>query len=112
MLQQKTAGPVKLLKELDYQEGGIVSRVLLKESSGSVTAFAFEKGEELSEHTCPYEALIQILEGKAEITIGGVPHLLKSSEMIHLPADVPHAVRAPERFKMLLTMLRTSGDRQ
>ena len=107
MLQDISSGQVSLLEELNYQEDGIVSRVLLKLPSGSVTAFAFESGQEISEHTCPYEALIHVLEGEAEVTIGGVAHQVKSSKVIHLPADVPHAVRAPERFKMLLTMLRT-----
>jgi quercetin dioxygenase-like cupin family protein len=106
MLQEKSNGQVSLLSELNYQASGIVSRVLLKQPSGSVTAFAFEDGQELSEHTCPYEALIQVLEGEVEVTIGGVAHRVKSAEVIHLPAHVPHAVRAPERFKMLLTMLR------
>ncbi len=105
MLQDKSIGQVNLLHELSYQEGGIVSRIMLKKPSGSVTAFAFEDGQEISEHKCPYDALIQVLEGEAEVTIGGVAHLVKSSEIIHLPADVPHAVRT-ERFKMLLTMLR------
>jgi quercetin dioxygenase-like cupin family protein len=107
MLMEKPIGQVDLLKGLEYQEGGIVSRVLLKQPSGSVTAFAFEDGQELSEHTCPYEALIQVLEGEAVVTIGGVAHEVKPSEIIRLPAGVPHAVRAPMRFKMLLTMLRT-----
>jgi quercetin dioxygenase-like cupin family protein len=107
MLQEMSNGQVNLFEELNYQEGGIVSRVLLKQPSGSVTAFAFESGQEISEHTCPYDALIQVLEGEAEVTIDGVAHPVKSSEVIPLPADVPHAVRAPERFKMLLTMLRT-----
>jgi quercetin dioxygenase-like cupin family protein len=106
MWQETSTGQVNLLEELNYQEGGIVSRVLLKQPSGSITAFAFEDGQEISEHKCPYEALIQVLEGEAEVTIGGVPHQLKSAEIIRLPADVPHAVRAPKRFKMLLTMLR------
>lgn len=106
MLEEKSRGQVNLLNELDYQEGGIVSRVLLKQPTGSVTAFAFEEGQELSEHKCPFDALIQVLEGEAELTVGGVPHHLKPLEVVHLPAHVPHAVRAPERFKMLLTMLR------
>ena len=106
MLKEQSSGQIRLLEGVEYQEGGIVSRVLLKQPSGSVTAFAFEEGQELSEHTCPYEALIQVLEGEALVTIGGVAHVVKSSEVIPLPAGVPHAVRAPKRFKMLLTMLR------
>ena len=106
MLKEISNGQVHLLEELNYQEGGIVSRVLLKQRSGSVTAFAFEGGQEISEHTCPYDALIHVVEGEAEVTIGGVAHQVKASDVIHLPPDVPHAVRAPVRFKMLLTMLR------
>lgn len=106
MLQDKVKDQINLLEELDYQDGGIVSRVLLKQSSGSITAFAFEEGEELSEHKCPFNSMIQVLEGEADVTVGGVPHRVKAAEMIHLPADVPHAVRAVGRFKMLLTMLR------
>lgn len=107
MLKVKPSGQFHLIQGLEYQADGIASRVLLKQPSGSVTLFAFEDGQELSEHTCPYDALIQVLEGEAEVTIGGVAHEVKSSEIIHLPAGVPHAVRAPVRFKMLLTMLRT-----
>lgn len=107
MLKEMSTGQFNLLEELNYQEDGIVSRVLLKQPSGSMTAFAFESGQEISEHTCPYDALIHVLDGEAEVTIGGVAHRVRSSDVIHLPADVPHAVRAPERFKMLLTMLRT-----
>jgi quercetin dioxygenase-like cupin family protein len=106
MLKEKPIAQVNVFEELEYQAGGTVSRVLLKQPSGSVTAFAFEEGQELSEHTCPYEALIHVLEGEAEVTIGGVAYDVKSSEMIPLPAGVPHAVRAPGRFKMLLTMFR------
>jgi quercetin dioxygenase-like cupin family protein len=106
MLKEHSSGQVNLLEELNYQESGIVSRVLLKQRSGSVTAFAFADGQEISEHTCRFDALIHVLEGEAEVTIGGVAHRVKSSEIIRLPANVPHAVRAPERFKMLLTMLK------
>lgn len=94
--------------QLDYQTVAIVSRVVLKQPSGSVTAFAFDARQELSEHTSPYEALIQVLEGEAEITIGGEPHQVRAGQMIVLPGRVPHAVKAPRQFKMVLTMLRTS----
>ncbi len=90
----------------DYQAGSIVSRVLLKQEKGSVTFFAFDKGQELSEHTAPFDALVQVLEGQAEITIAGQPHELQAGDMIIMPADQPHALKAPERFKMLLTMIR------
>ena len=91
---------------LAYQDHSIVSRVLLKRPAGNVTLFAFDEGEELSEHTCPYEALLHVLDGVGEVTIGGEPHRLAAGQMIVLPAGVPHAVRAPERFKMLLTIIR------
>lgn len=91
---------------LAYQDHAIVSRVLLKKPTGNVTLFAFGSGQELSEHTCPYEALLHVLDGSAEVTIGGEPHSLAAHHAIVLPAGVPHAVRALEPFKMLLTIIR------
>src|SRR5690606_24492293 len=93
---------------LDYQESSIVSRVLLKNRWGNVTLFAFDTDEELSEHTCPYEALLQVVDGTGEVTIGGERYELTAGQMIVLPAGIPHAVRAPERFKMLLTIIRAA----
>lgn len=106
--QQAGAGPaVRHLKQLlQYQEGAIVSRVLAKSTGGTVTLFAFDRGEGLSEHTAPFEALVVAVEGQAEITILGVPYRVSEGEMLLLPANQPHAVRAETRFKMLLTMLR------
>jgi quercetin dioxygenase-like cupin family protein len=89
----------------DYQTGAIVSRQVFKAHGGNVTFFAFDEGQELSEHTTPYDALVQVLDGKVEILIAGQPHLLSSGQAIIMPANVPHAVRAVERFKMLLTMI-------
>lgn len=89
-----------------YQEGAIVSRQIVKAETGNVTLFAFDTGQELSEHTAPFDALVHVLEGRAEVSIAGQPHSLAAGEAILMPADVPHAVRAPERFKMLLTMIR------
>lgn len=106
MPQENSNGTVDLTKDLQYQANGIVSRILLKQPTGSVTAFAFDEGQELSEHTCPYDALLQVVDGEAEVTIGGQSHRLASQQMIRLPARVPHAVKAPRQFKMLLTMLR------
>jgi quercetin dioxygenase-like cupin family protein len=91
---------------LDFRQSAITSRVLLKGPSGNVTLFAFDGGEELSEHTCPYDALIHVLEGAAEVTIGGERNLLVDSQMVVLPAGVPHAVRAAKPLKMLLTILK------
>lgn len=90
-----------------YQDGAVVSRMLLKQKGGNVSLFAFDQGESLSEHTVPFDALVVVVDGTAEIEIDGTPHRVQAGETITLPADVPHAVRAPERFKMLLIMVRT-----
>jgi quercetin dioxygenase-like cupin family protein len=89
-----------------YQPGSIVSRVILKAGTGNVTLFAFDRGQGLSEHTAPFAALVQVLDGAAEITIGGAPHHVATGGMILMPANVPHALDARERFKMALTMIR------
>ncbi len=89
-----------------YQEGSIVSRQITQSDGGNVTLFAFDAGQELSEHTAPFDALIHILEGSAEIRISGRPFQLAAGEVIILPAGEPHAVKAARRFKMLLTMIR------
>ena len=98
--------PTSLAGLLDYQEKGIVSRVLLKDKSGTVTLFGFEAGEELSEHRTPFNALVQVVEGQADIRIAAETYRVRAGEVLLLPANVPHAVRAPERFKMVLTMIR------
>jgi quercetin dioxygenase-like cupin family protein len=89
-----------------YQDGAIVSREVVSQPTGTVTAFAFDRGEQLSEHTAPFDAMVIDLDGEADITIGGRDHRLKPGEMIIMPADVPHAVRAATRFKMLLVMIK------
>ncbi|MDR2232890.1 MAG: cupin domain-containing protein, partial [Tannerella sp.] len=89
---------------------GIISKQIMKNQSGNVTLFSFDKGQGLSEHTAPFDALVQIIEGKAEIIIGGAPHLLETGQIIIMPANVSHAVYATERFKMMLTMIRGSND--
>ncbi len=91
---------------IGYQEGSIVSRVLMKREGGSVTLFAFDREQGLSEHTAPFDALVQVVEGDAEVIIAGKPLAVKSGEAILLPANQPHAVKATTRFKMLLTMIR------
>jgi quercetin dioxygenase-like cupin family protein len=91
---------------VSYQEGSVVSRQITKAEAGNVTLFAFDQDQELSEHTAPFDALVQILDGEAEIRISGSPFLLKTGDAIIMPADEPHAVRASQRFKMLLTMVR------
>jgi len=94
------------LELVAYQDGAIVSREVVKKKTGTVTVFAFDKAQGLSEHTAPFDALVQVLDGIAEIAIGGTPHRLGKDEMILMPANVPHALKAVERFKMLLVMIR------
>jgi quercetin dioxygenase-like cupin family protein len=90
-----------------YQPGSVVSREILKKSTGKVTVFAFDAEEGLSEHTSPFDALVQILEGEAEITIAGKPNRVSEGELILMPANQPHALKAIKRFKMVLTMIRS-----
>ncbi len=108
MTEGQGAGPLTgpLADLVGYQEGAVVSRVILKKGTGNVTLFAFARGQELSEHTTPFDALVHVLEGAAEITVGGVAHHLRAGDMILMPGNVPHALRAAERFKMTLTMIR------
>jgi quercetin dioxygenase-like cupin family protein len=97
---------LKLDKLITYQEGSVVSRQITKAEAGNVTLFAFDAGQELSEHTAPYDALVQILDGEAEIRISSQPFALSEGDVIVIPANQPHAVRGTKRFKMLLTMIR------
>lgn len=98
--------PIELAALVAHQDGAIVSNTLIKGPGGTVTLFAFDAGEELSEHTTPFDAAIQVVDGSAEISIAGEKHDVACGQIIHLPANVPHAVRAAERFKMLLIMIR------
>ncbi|NVM45755.1 MAG: cupin domain-containing protein [Candidatus Lokiarchaeota archaeon] len=91
---------------LDYQEGAVVSRMLLNKKIGTVTLFSFDKGEGLSEHTTPFDALVYIVEGKVEIIISKKPYILEKGQMITMPANDPHALNALERFKMMLIMVK------
>jgi quercetin dioxygenase-like cupin family protein len=90
-----------------YQDGAVVSRTLLKRGGGTVTLFAFDEGQSLSEHTAPFDAIAQVLEGEALITIAGVALTVAAGDLILMPANQPHSVHAPSRFKMLLTMIRS-----
>jgi Uncharacterized conserved protein, contains double-stranded beta-helix domain len=92
---------------VEYQGGAVVSRQITKSEGGNVTLFAFDQGQELSEHTAPYDALLHVLDGEAEITISGKPFLLRTGEAIIMPANESHAVKAFQQFKMLLTMIKT-----
>lgn len=97
----------RLAEMVDYQEGSVVSRTIIKKKTGTVTLFAFEKGQGLSEHTAPFDALVHIVEGEAEITVSGEAFIVRSGEFAILPADEPHALQALDRFKMVLTMIRS-----
>jgi quercetin dioxygenase-like cupin family protein len=92
---------------ISYHPGSVVSRTLLKKATGTVTLFAFDEGQELSEHTAPFEALVQVLEGEAEVTISGKPLALSAGHSVIMPANQPHAVKARSAFKMLLVMIRS-----
>jgi quercetin dioxygenase-like cupin family protein len=102
-----SAGAVVLGDLVATQTAAVVSRTLVKKPTGTITLFAFDQGQALSEHTAPFDALAQILEGEADILVGGVPHRVKGGEAILLPAGIPHAVNAVAAFKMLLTMIRS-----
>jgi len=100
----KTARAVDLA---DYQKGSIVSRTIVDKKTGTVTFFAFDEGQGLSEHTAPFDALVYLLDGEAEVVISGEPFRLKAGEMVIMPANAPHALRAITKFKMILTMIRS-----
>ena len=102
------AEQVRPLDLIAYQEGAVVSRTLVKRATGTVTMFAFDQGQGLSEHTAPFDALVQILDGDVDVIIAGVTHQLSAGEMILMPANQPHALTARTRFKMLLTMIRST----
>ncbi|MGQ9565610.1 MAG: cupin domain-containing protein [Candidatus Bathyarchaeales archaeon] len=96
----------KLAGLVEYQPGSVVSRTVIDKKAGTVTLFAFDEGESLSEHTAPFDAMVCVLDGEAEATIAGKPLRVKAGEMVVMPANKPHALRAVERFKMLLIMIR------
>jgi quercetin dioxygenase-like cupin family protein len=99
-------GVIALSALVDYQAGAVVSRTLVKKETGTVTAFAFDVGEGLSEHTAPFDALAVIVDGEAEISIARTPHRVPAGHLLRLPAGQPHALKALTRFKMLLIMIR------
>jgi quercetin dioxygenase-like cupin family protein len=98
---------VKLTDLVSYQEGAIVSKTILENKAGTVTLFAFDRGQGLSEHTVPFDALVCILDGEAVVTISGNTHGLKEREAILMPANEPHALEGPGKFKIMLTMIRS-----
>ena len=96
----------KLADLVDYQQGAVVSREIMNQKTGTVTLFAFDKGQGLSEHTAPFDALVYLIDGEAEVTISGKPLHLKQGEMVVMPANQPHALKAIKHFKMMLTMIK------
>lgn len=104
---KKIVGQVAKLSDLvDYQEGSIVSKEIIKNDKGTVTLFAFDKGQGLSEHTAPFDALVYVVDGEADIFISKRPFYLKAGQMIIMPANKPHALKAKQSFKMMLIMVR------
>ncbi len=104
----KLVGKVARLADLvDYQDGAVVSREIINKNTGTVTLFAFDEGQGLSEHTAPFDALVYIFDGEVDITISGKALRLKEGEMVIMPANQPHALKAATRFKMILTMIRS-----
>jgi len=100
------AEPVELAALVAYQNGGVVSRTLVKKNAGTLTVFAFDQGQALSEHTAPFDAVVQVIDGEAELVIGGKKVPAKAGQTVLMPAGIPHAVNATTRFKMLLIMVR------
>lgn len=107
-MENDLIGQVKKIVDLiSYQAGAVVSRTLIDKPAGTVTLFAFDQGEGLSEHTAPYDALVEVLEGELEVKIAGEPHQLKAADLIIMPAGQPHALRAATSVKMILTMIKS-----
>ncbi len=101
--------PLKLPDMVSYQEGAVVSRTIIDKKAGSVTLFSFDAGQGLSEHTAPYDAMVMVIDGEAEIAISGNLSTLKAGEMIIMPAGKPHALKAVKRFKMALVMIKANS---
>ncbi len=99
--------PINLASLINYQDASVVSRTIIKKPSGSVTVFAFDKDEALSEHTAPFDALVNVIDGQAEITISAKTYLVKNNQSIIMPANKPHSLKAKERFKMVLVMIKS-----
>ena len=93
-------------RTVEYSRGSVVSKTLVDKKTGTITLFAFDEGQELSEHTAPFDAVVQILDGEAELTIAGSPLKASEGQMVIMPANIPHSVSADEKFKMQLTMIR------
>jgi len=102
----KPATAYKLIESVEFSDGGIVSKQFIKNAGGNITFFAFDEGQGLSEHTAPFDAIVQIIEGHAEVTIDGKSQIVSAGEMINMPAKVPHALHATKAFKMCLIMIK------
>lgn len=107
MSEELKSKPLKVEDLIDYQENAVVSREIIRKETGTVTIFAFDKGEGLSEHTAPFDAMVQVVDGTAEIIISGTKNVVNKGELIIMPANEPHALNAIERYKMVLTMIRS-----
>ena len=105
-IEYVSANPEKLVDLIDYQDESVVSRTIVDKGAGTVTLFAFDEGQGLSEHTAPFDALVHTLDGEVEVTISGKAVQLKKDEMVIMPANIPHSLKAIKRFKMLLIMIR------
>jgi quercetin dioxygenase-like cupin family protein len=106
-MTQETGKVFSIEDIVAYQQGSVVSREVIRKDTGTVTVFAFDQGQGLSEHTAPFDALVQVLDGTVQIKIAGAPHDLKAGDMIIMPANKPHALQALTRMKMMLVMLRS-----
>ncbi len=108
MKSENLSGQVMGMIDLvEYQSGSIVSRTIIDKPAGTLTLFAFDKGQGLSEHTAPFDAMVYVLDGTAEVSIAGKPHTVKQGEMLIMPANQPHALKAPQPFKMMLVMIKS-----
>lgn len=108
MSEEMKAKPLNIENLIDYQENSVVSREIIRKETGTVTIFAFDKGEGLSEHTAPFDAMVQVVDGTAEIIISDNKNVVEKGELIIMPGNVPHALNAVKRFKMVLTMIRSN----
>jgi quercetin dioxygenase-like cupin family protein len=97
---------INFKKDIEYASNSVVSKRVLEQKTGNITLFSFDKGQKLSEHSAPFDAMVQVVEGQVEITIDKKPYILKEGETIIMPANIPHALLAVEKFKMLLTMIK------
>jgi quercetin dioxygenase-like cupin family protein len=102
-----TGQVAEMISLVNYQSGAIVSRTIIDKPTGTLTLFAFDKGQGLSEHTAPFDAMVYVLDGIAEVAIAGKLHIVKQGEMIIMPTNQPHALKAPQRFKMMLVMIKS-----